>query len=377
MISFVWSAKDPFWAGRGGSENYTAGQMRELKRRGIPTRLITIGLGEDDGRTGFPDLQFLSLDSKEELSDLDDTLVFVTYPLNISTKQQSYAILHCPMQTCARPDPLFDLSGVANTHILAPSRFAAKLWGQTLRVRPGRIPAVHPFAEPCFSEVTRPERTTDKTKILFAGRLTPDKGIYTLLAALHMQGMQTMDYELTVTDAAADSQDGKLILPMLQTNPLVNVVPSRKSPQAMAELVAEHDIVLMPSSDIFWREIFGIVSVEAQHAGSRVVASDAGGIPETDCGGVVLVKPDDPQALASGIAKAAYLGPLTEAERLYACTKFTVSQSVDKLLAIMAADRQHRNAAQSVPLLQKQGALVREQLDFAVSTISQFGSRLT
>lgn len=383
MISFVWSAKDPFYAGRGGSENYTAGHMRELQRRGIPTRLITIGLGEDDGRDGFPDLQFLSLDTKEQLAGLDDTLVFVTYPLHVPTKHQSYAILHCPMQTCARPDPLFDLHGVANTHILAPSRYAAKLWAQTLRMRPSRIPAVYPFAEPCFSQVKRPQRTSKKTNILFAGRLTPDKGIYVLLAALHMQGMQHIDYQLTVTDAACNSKDGQLILPMLRANPLINVIPARRTPQEMAQLVAEHDIVLMPSSDIFWREIFGIISVEAQHAGSRVVASHAGGIPETDCGGVVFVKPDDPQALASGIAKAAALGPLTEAERLYACTKFTVAQSVDTLLGIMKADK--RRAAkqlqftftQPVPLLQKQGALVREQFDFAVSTISQLGSRLT
>jgi len=378
MISFVWSAKNKFWAGRGGSENYTAGQMRELQRRGIPTRLITIGLGEDDGRDGFPDLNFLALDTKEELAALDDTLVYVTYPLDVDTKRQSYAILHCPMQTCARPDPLFDLHGIDKTHILAPSKFAAKLWGTTLRMRPSRIPAVYPFAEPCFSEVERPERTDAKIKILFAGRLTPDKGIYTLLSALHMEGMQNMDYELTVTDAASDSSDGQLILPMLQANPLVNVIPARRTPQEMATLVAAHDIVLMPSSNIFWQEIFGIVSVEAQHAGSRVVASNAGGIPETDCGGLILVKPDDPQALASGIAKAAYLGPLTAAERMYACTKFTAAQSVDKLLAIMAADEQHNRAAHQIqlPLLQKQGSLVREQLDFAVNTISQFGSRL-
>jgi glycosyltransferase involved in cell wall biosynthesis len=278
------------------------------------------------------------------------------------------------MQTCARPDPLFDLDGIQNTRVLAPSKFAAKLWGSTLRMRPGRIPAVHPFAEPVFSKVTRPERTSSKIKILFAGRLTPDKGIYTLLAALHMQGMQNLDYELTVTDAAANTCDGQLILPMLQANPLVNVIPARKNPKEMASLVAEHDVVLMPSSNIFWKEIFGIVSVEAQHAGSRVVASNAGGIPETDCGGMVLVKPDDPQALASGIAKAAYLGPLSEAERMYACTKFTVAQSVDKLLAIMRADEQPTR--QPHPLLQKQGALMREQFDYALTSVSQLGSRL-
>jgi len=381
MISFVWSAKNKFWAGRGGSENYTAGQMRELKRRGIPTRIITIGLVEDDGRDGFPDLNFLALDTKEELAQLDDTLVYVTYPLNVPTKRQPYAILHCPLQASGKVDTQFDLSGIDDVHVLAPSKFAAKLWGRTLRMRASRIPAVHPFAEPCFSEVARPKRNENEPlKILFAGRLTPDKGIYTLLTALHMPSMQNLNYKLTVTDAASDTVHGELILPMLHSHPLVDVVPARKTPQEMAQLVAEHDVVLMPSSNIFWQEIFGNVSVEAQHAGSRVVASNAGGIPETDCGGLVLIKPDDPQALANGINKAAYLGPLTEAERMYACTKFTVTQSVNKLLAIMQADEQHAQhrllQLQNPLLLQKQGTLVREQLDLAVNTISQFGSRL-
>jgi hypothetical protein len=75
-----------------------------------------------------------------------------------------------------------------------------------------------------------------------------------------------------------------------------------------------------------------MVSVEAQHAGCRVVASKSGGLPETDAGGLMLVKPDDPNALAKAIAKAVKLGPLTQAERSKATHKFTLEQSVDSLL---------------------------------------------
>jgi glycosyltransferase involved in cell wall biosynthesis len=126
----------------------------------------------------------------------------------------------------------------------------------------------------------------------------------------------------------------------------------------------------MPSSDIYWKEIFGIVSVEAQHAGCRVVASNAGGIPETDCGGLVLVKPDDPQALANGIVRAASLGPLTAAERMYATSQFTVATSVDQLLHILETDKRKHD------LLYKQGTLVREQFDFARNAITELGLRV-
>lgn len=375
MISFVWSAAHPFWAGAGGSENYTAGQIRELKRRGIPARIITIGFGTGDGRDDFPDIQFTSLSSKEELSELDDTLVYVTYPLDVPTKRPSYVILHCPPMTCGTPDARFDYKGLEGKQLLAPSKYAAKMWRHYIRQPLERIQAVYPFAEPVFSKVTRTERSIgDPLRVLFAGRLKADKGIYTLLAALHLGSLRDTNVQITATSAAKDTVDGKIIYALLEAHPNVTLLPARRSPQEMAKLMAEQDIVVMPSSDIYWKEYFGIVSVEAQHAGCRVVASNAGGLPETDCGGLLLVKPDDPLSLANGIARAAYLGPLTAAERLHATTKFTVAASVNKLMAIIDVTERKQEGRH---LLQKQGALVREQLDTAFKGIVQLGLGVT
>ena len=58
------------------------------------------------------------------------------------------------------------------------------------------------------------------------------------------------------------------------------MVASCKTPTTMAALMAGHDIVVMPSNSQYWHETFGIVSIEAQHLGCRVVASDDGGLPE-------------------------------------------------------------------------------------------------
>jgi glycosyltransferase involved in cell wall biosynthesis len=103
----------------------------------------------------------------------------------------------------------------------------------------------------------------------------------------------------------------------------------------MANLMARHDIVVMPSNSQYWHETFGIVSIEAQHSGCRVVASDDGGLPETDCGGMVLVSPDNAEALAWGIREAADTGPLSLATRQDAGVQFTVGQSVDTLLDVL------------------------------------------
>jgi D-inositol-3-phosphate glycosyltransferase len=334
-------------------------------RRGIPCRIVTIGHGENDGRDDFPDIRFDALASKEELSALDDTLVFITYPLNVPTKHPSYVILHCPPMANGVADPLFDYRGMKGKRLIVPSRFAGKLWGRELGRSPLRIPVAHPFAESYFREVKRSPEPHKAPRILFAGRLTPDKGIYTLLAALHLHGLDTADIEITATSAGMHSDDGKIIYQLLKAHPRISLVPARKNAKAVAELMAEHDIIVMPSTNQFWKEAFGIVSVEAQHAGCRVVASKAGGLPETDCGGLISVQADNPLALAKGLTKAISLGALTEAERAKAVKRFTVQASVDALLRIIS--KQERKAHPHV------GGV---RLDHLSPQLALFGGRL-
>jgi glycosyltransferase involved in cell wall biosynthesis len=115
------------------------------------------------------------------------------------------------------------------------------------------------------------------------------------------------------------------------------VVAARRTPEAMAELLVEHDVVVMPSNGQYWHETFGILSIEAQHAGCRVVASDDGGLPETDCGALLLVAADDAEALAQGVLAARTLGPVPESVRRRAGQAFTVAASVDGLLRVLGA----------------------------------------
>ncbi len=339
MISFVWSARYPFLAGAGGSESYTVGHIRELQRRGIPARIITLGHGEKDGREDFPDITFQSIDDKKELEDLDDTLVFVTYPLDVRTKKQSYAILHCPPPKYARNDTMYNLAAFSDKKLITASKFAAGLWRRHLRGAAGRMPTVYPFATPNFANAKRKVHKKDSaTKLLFAGRLTPDKGIYNLMAALHMDALKNLNFELTVTTSGAHTEEGSIVHALVAAHPHIKVVPARKNADDMAQLMTEHDVVVMPSTNIYWQELFGIVSVEAQHAGCRVVASRSGGLPETNVGGLMLVEPDNPKLLAQGMAKAINLGPLTGVERKLATQKYTLESSVDSLLKAIKYD---------------------------------------
>jgi glycosyltransferase involved in cell wall biosynthesis len=231
-----------------------------------------------------------------------------------------------------------------NRGLIATSRFAALLWAEFLDVDVATVQVVYPFAEPCYAVQRRPVSSPGAVRVLYAGRLSPEKGIYTLLAMLHSDLItdlvaQDVRVTFTATTSGSDKPQGRIIRTLLEAHPGIRLVDARRSPEAMAVLMSEHDILVMPSNSQYWHETFGIVSIEAQHAGCRVVASDDGGLPETDCGGVTLVAPDDAAALARGVREAIALGAVSEAGRFAASSRFTVEQSVDDLLAVFARPR--------------------------------------
>ncbi len=336
VISFIWSPGNPLPAGTGGSENYTVGQVRELNRRGVPAQVVTVGLGEGDGRHEFDGIPFLALAALEEVGDLPGTVIFVNEPHLVATRRPAYLILHNPPPIRERYRS-FAIEGTRDRTLIATSRYAAALWADFLDVDAATIHVVYPFAEPGFAAQPRRRNDSRTTRVLFAGRLSPEKGIYTLLEMLHLDTIgHDMELTFTATTAGGDKPQGVIIEQLLRGHPGIRVVPSCKTPDLMAGLMAEHDVVVMPSNSQYWHETFGIVSIEAQHAGCRVVASDDGGLPETDCGGAILVEPDNAEALASGIRQAVYLGPLSPSARKGACARFTVAQSVDALLDVIA-----------------------------------------
>ncbi|OLF05768.1 hypothetical protein BLA60_35260 [Actinophytocola xinjiangensis] len=333
VISFVWSPGNSLPAGTGGSENYTIGQVRELNRRGVPAQVVTIGLGADDGRREFTGIPFRSLPTVDAVGDLDGTVVFVNEPHTVDTSNPAFVILHNPPPIRER-ERAFLVKGTRTLALIATSHYAAALWAAYLDVDVATINVVYPFAEPCFATQLRPTKPPGRTRILFAGRLSPEKGIYTLLETLHIDVIvQDLTLTFTATTAGADKPPGKVIERLLGEHPGISMVTARTTPALMAELMAEHDIVVMPSNSQYWHETFGIVSIEAQHTGCWVIAADDGGLPETDCGGVVLVEPDNAEALAWGIRAAIDNGPFPG--RYQAGTRFTVSQSVDSLIRVL------------------------------------------
>jgi D-inositol-3-phosphate glycosyltransferase len=209
LISFIWFPGNPLPAGTGGSENYTVGQVRELTRRGIAAQVVTVGLGTSDGRDGFVGVPFLSLPTLAEVGVLDSTVVFVNEPHTVPTRYPAFLILHNP-PPIREQKRAFAVAGTRERALIATSRYAAALWSGYLDVDSGTISVVYPFAEPDFAAAPRPRRETGQTRVLFAGRLSPEKGIYTLLETLHIDIIeQDQGLTFTATTAGVDKPQGR------------------------------------------------------------------------------------------------------------------------------------------------------------------------
>lgn len=326
MISFVWPPGAPMLAGTGGSETYTAGHVRELLRRGIKAQVVTLGHGTKDGRQDFKDIPFLSLPDTTAISQLPGTVVFVNRAYQVPTKNKAAVILHCV--TPAQSERAVRQAEIVGRTVIATSIYSGQQWALYMDIPYSRIKIVLPFADPIFGNVKR-AKPIKTTRILYAGRLHPEKGIYTVLEMMHDTIMRENGHRVSIVTAGQHVEMGLTIARMLRNYPYARLIPAQKTVSEMAGLIAKSDILLVPS---VYAEPFGMLSVEAQHTGCRVVASNIGGLPETNCGLLTLVEPRNPRALITGIEQAVALGPATKEERDIATTEFTLDASVDALL---------------------------------------------
>ncbi len=326
MISFIWPSGEAMLAGTGGSETFTAGHVRELLRRGIDAQVVMVGVATTQSRREFPDVPFLSLVNPAEVSDLPGTVVFVNRAYDVPTRYKAAIILHCAVPSkVEQHERQKDTEGKT---IIATSIYNAQQWALYLQIPSSTIDVVMPFADPIYGN-TRRSKPGKKVKVLYAGRLHPEKGIYTILEMMHQYEMGILGVHMSIVMAGQHVEEGRTIARMLKDYKYAKLLEPRRNVTSMATLLAKIDILLMPS---VFAEPFGMLSVEAQHSGCRVIASSLGGLPETNCGLLTLVEERNPQALITAIGEAIALGLSTTKERKAAVREFTLGESVDSLL---------------------------------------------
>lgn len=131
----------------------------------------------------------------------------------------------------------------------------------------------------------------------FVGRLDPEKGVAELGSAWPVIAGAVPGAHLVITGTGGDQS---ILRRKLADDPRVHWLGFRRDVPAILKAL---DVLLIPSRS----EAFGLVAAEAMAAGTPVVATQVGGIPEVviqDEQGI-LVPPRDPGALArAGIALA-------------------------------------------------------------------------
>ena len=139
-----------------------------------------------------------------------------------------------------------------------------------------------------------PPRSRER-RLLFASRLTPRKGLRSLLGAL--AHLAPAERPLLVVAGAGEAEERAARAQASRDG----IAVAWRGKLSAAELRAEidrADAVAVPS---LWPEPFGLVGIEAQARGRPAVAYDVGGISDWIRGAGIAVKRGDEAALAEAI----------------------------------------------------------------------------
>lgn len=151
----------------------------------------------------------------------------------------------------------------------------------------------------------------DRLRVVFVGRMIPDKGADVLLDAVARLGRD--DVELTLVgsqnfDAGATPSpfERDLRTRAAALGDRVRLLPFTARAE-VAGVYRQADVVVVPSR---WAEPFALTVMEGMASGVPVVASAVGGIPEVMGDASVLVRPDDAGELAAALEALADDEPL-------------------------------------------------------------------
>lgn len=203
----------------------------------------------------------------------------------------------------------------------------------------GGLPADKILVKPNFVYPNLEPSTGSGEYALFVGRLSPEKGVDTLLAAWEkLQGK----YPLKIVG------DGPLKEQVIQATTRIPEIEwlGWKSNEEVYELMGAATMLIFPSE---WYETFGRVVVEAFAKGTPVLAADIGGIAELVASGRtgLRFRPGDPEDLARQVewclnhpTKLAQMrcNARTEFE-----TKYTAEQNYQMLISIYRESIRIRN----------------------------------
>ncbi len=159
-------------------------------------------------------------------------------------------------------------------HYLVPSN-AVRRALLLLGINDSRITIAYPpITSPSQAEAKLRPQTRNRAKlgpVLFVGRLERYKGVETLLTAMQSKKLSTTELRIVGT-----GPDEARLRQLATGYPNITFV-GFKSGSDLAKEYASAKVSVVPS---LWYEPFGLVAYEAMLAGTPVIVSDRGGLPE-------------------------------------------------------------------------------------------------
>ena len=150
-----------------------------------------------------------------------------------------------------------------------------------------------------------PASARDKL-ILFAGRITPDKGADAFVAACARALPRLPGWRAAMIGAdrfRADSPDTGFSAEVRRAAIAAGIDMQGYQPhEAVLAAMARAAIVVVPAK---WQEPFGLTALEALAGGAALLCSQRGGLAEVTGDAAIPIDPDDPAAMAEAIVALA------------------------------------------------------------------------
>lgn len=148
---------------------------------------------------------------------------------------------------------------------------------------------------------TAPIKNRDPRRIVFVGRLSPEKGVSVLVDAIRQLESTGEAPHLDVIGDGPCREELEARVASAGLSRKVTFL-GKLSPSSVAARLNDSAIAVVPSLS---SEAYGLVGVEAQACGCAVVASDVGGLPEALGEATLLVKPGSASDLARALRELA------------------------------------------------------------------------
>ncbi len=242
-------------------------------------------------------------------------------------------------RTLARPAPR---DALAFEHVLCVSDFMRQKLIHAGAITAGNSRVVFNGIDPDIFTPSTAAPPADTLRLLYAGRLSPDKGVHTAIEALaQLPADVRARVTLSIVGSGTAAYTARLEALRRSSGVADSVTLWGQVPrEQMPEILAAHDVLLLLS---IWDEPLARMTQEAMAAGLTVIGTPTGGTPEIlfDGENGLWVEPDNPAQLA---ARITFLAKNPDARRKFARAarrtveeKFTFRRMVDEIETYFAA----------------------------------------